>query len=212
MSRSFQGIVLRGFGARDHQATVLETVKLAPRAHQDGVTDPVRDVVAEPTAWLRFWFPDPDGGSTQFQRAYTLTEADPESGPVRRGRRAARASRPGFEMGALFVVAAPPSSDDVGVGQFRVADEPPSGYLLIGDAASTPAINGIIGAVPADIPIEVYLEQHDNADALIPIAEHPRLRLHRSEPTRRFLAGERAIEARDWSNWYCWVTRKPRRR
>ena len=90
MSRGFQGIVLRGFGARDHQATVLETVKLAPHFVRIRMVSPTlfEDVVAEPTAWLRFWFPDPDGGSTQFQRAYTLTEADPES------ERLARSSAP----------------------------------------------------------------------------------------------------------------------
>ncbi|HEX5142409.1 MAG TPA: ATP-binding cassette domain-containing protein, partial [Mycobacterium sp.] len=79
------------------------------------------------------------------------------------------------------------------------------GYLLIGDAASTPAINGIIGVVPHDIPIECYLEQHDDNDVLIPLAEHPRLRVHRVD-RRDATSLASAIEARDWSNWYCWVT------
>ncbi len=30
MARGFQGAVLRGFGARDHTATVIETVRIAP--------------------------------------------------------------------------------------------------------------------------------------------------------------------------------------
>ena len=46
---------------------------------------------------------------------------------------------------------------------------------LIGDSASTPAINGIIGALPDEVPIELYLELHDDADRLIPLPEHPRL-------------------------------------
>ncbi|MDT5089665.1 MAG: hypothetical protein QOG47_2372, partial [Mycobacterium sp.] len=29
MARGFQGVVLRGFGARDHTATVIETVPIA---------------------------------------------------------------------------------------------------------------------------------------------------------------------------------------
>ncbi len=61
----------------------------------------------------------------------------------------------------------------------EAVEDRPAGYLLIGDAASQPAINGIIGAVPHDIPIELYLEQHHEDDALIPLAEHPRLRVHR---------------------------------
>ena len=207
MSRGFQGIVLRGFGARDHQATVLETVKLAPHFVRIRMVSPTlfEDVVAEPTAWLRFWFPDPDGGSTQFQRAYTLTEADPESGRFAVDVVLHEPAGPASKWARTVVAGATIPVMTLGSAGFRVADEPPSGYLLIGDAASTPAINGIIGAVPADIPIEVYLEQHDNADALIPIAEHPRLRLHRvSRHDASSLAS--AIEARDWSNWYCWVT------
>jgi hypothetical protein len=37
-------------------------------------------------------------------------------------------------------------------------------------------MNGIVGTVPDDVPIEIYLEQHDDNDTLIPIAQHPRLR------------------------------------
>lgn len=207
MSRGFQGVVLRGFGARDHQATVLETVKLAAHFVRIRMVSPTlfEDVVAEPTAWLRFWFPDPDGGSTQFQRAYTLTEADPESGRFAVDVVLHEPAGPASKWARTVVAGATIPVMTLGSNGFRVADEPPSGYLLIGDAASTPAINGIIGAVPADIPIEVYLEQHDDADALIPIAEHPRLRLHRvGRHDASSLAS--AIEARDWSNWYCWVT------
>lgn len=207
MSRGFQGVVLRGFGARDHQATVLETVKLAAHFVRIRMVSPTlfEDVVAEPTAWLRFWFPDPDGGSTQFQRAYTLTEADPESGRFAVDVVLHEPAGPASKWARTVVAGATIPVMTLGSAGFRVADEPPSGYLLIGDAASTPAINGIIGAVPADIPIEVYLEQHDDADALIPIAEHPRLRLHRvGRHDASSLAS--AIEARDWSNWYCWVT------
>ncbi|MET0702218.1 MAG: ATP-binding cassette domain-containing protein, partial [Mycobacterium sp.] len=93
----------------------------------------------------------------------------------------------------------------LGSAGFSVPDDPPAGYLLIGDAASTPAINGIIGAVPADIPIEVYLELHDDNDLLIPLAEHPRLCVHRV-PRRDPTSLAAAIEARDWSNWYTWAT------
>ena len=66
-------------------------------------------------------------------------------------------------------------------------------------------MNGIIGVVPDDVPIEMYLEQHDDNDTLIPLAPHPRLRVHwvvrRDEKS---LAA--AIESRDWSDWYAWAT------
>ncbi|PRC61324.1 hypothetical protein C6A85_10040, partial [Mycobacterium sp. ITM-2017-0098] len=48
---------------------------------------------------------------------------------------------------------------------FSIAEDPrdrPAGYLLIGDPASTPAINSILAVVPHDIPIEVYLEHRDD--------------------------------------------------
>jgi Siderophore-interacting FAD-binding domain len=78
MSRGLQGAILRGFGARDHTATVIETVYIAPHFVRVRMVSPTlfESVKAEPAAWLRFWFPDPDGSKTEFQRAYTISEAD----------------------------------------------------------------------------------------------------------------------------------------
>lgn len=52
-------------------------------------------------------------------------------------------------------------------------DDRPPGYLLIGDSASLPAINTIIATLPAEIPIEAYLEEHDPADRRLPVNSHP---------------------------------------
>src|SRR4051812_41711165 len=78
MARGFQGAMLRGFGARDHTATVIETVGIAPHFIRIRMESPTlfQDAQAEPAAWLRFWFPDPQGSTTEFQRAYTISEAD----------------------------------------------------------------------------------------------------------------------------------------
>ncbi|MEZ0341828.1 ABC transporter ATP-binding protein/permease [Mycobacterium sp. pV006] len=209
MARGFQGVMLRGFGARDHEATVLEKHYLAPHFVRVRLISPTlfEEVVAEPTSWLRFWFPDPDGSDTEFQRAYTITEADPDTGRFAVDMVLHEPSGPAstwardVEPGATIAVMS------LGSRGFAVADDPldrPAGYLLIGDSASTPAINGIIGAVPHDIPIELYLEQHHDDDALIPLADHPRLTLHR---VPRVDTGSlaAAVQARDWSNWYAWV-------
>ena len=61
MARGFQGAMLRGFGARDHSATVLETIGIAPHFVRIRMESPTlfQDAAAEPAAWLRFWFPDP---------------------------------------------------------------------------------------------------------------------------------------------------------
>jgi len=208
MARGFQGAMLRGFGARDHTATVIETFLIAPHFVRVRMESPTlfEDAQAEPAAWLRFWFPDPEGSKTEFQRAYTISEAD-----VPAGRFAvdivlhdaagpaslwARTVEPGATIAVMSLM---------GSSRFDVPEEQPAGYLLIGDSASIPGMNGIIGVVPADVPIEMYLEQHDDSDTLIPLAQHPRLRVHWiNRRDQKSLAA--AIENRDWSNWYAWAT------
>ncbi|CPR10094.1 ABC transporter ATP-binding protein [Mycobacterium bohemicum DSM 44277] len=181
MARGLQGVMLRGLGARDHKATVVETVFLGPhfvrvRMESSTLFD---DVKAEPAAWLRFWFPDPDGSNTEFQRAYTISEADVPAGrfavdmvlhePAGPASRWARTVQPGTTIAVTSLM---------GSARFDVPDPQPAGYLLIGDSASIPAINGIVGVVPDGVPIELYLEQHSDDDTLIPLARHPRLALH----------------------------------
>jgi ATP-binding cassette, subfamily B, bacterial IrtA/YbtP len=208
MARGFQGAVLRSFGARDHTATVLETVRIAPhfvRIRMESATL-FQDAQAEPAAWLRFWFPDPEGSSTEFQRAYTISEADVPAGrfavdvvlhdPAGPASLWARAVEPGATIAVMSLM---------GSSRFDTPLEQPAGYLLIGDSASIPGINGIIGVVPDDVPIEAYLEQHDDSDTLIPLAQHPRLRVHWvARHDEKSLAA--AIEHRDWSDWYAWAT------
>jgi ATP-binding cassette, subfamily B, bacterial IrtA/YbtP len=208
MARGFQGAMLRGFGARDHIATVIETVRIAPHFVRVRMESPTlfHEAQAEPAAWLRFWFPDPEGSKTEFQRAYTISEADEPAGRfaidiVLHGSAGpaslwARTVKPGATIAVMSLM---------GSSRFDVHDEQPVGYLLIGDSASIPGMNGIVGVVPDDIPIEMYLEQHDDNDTLIPLAQHPRLQVHWvSRRDEKSLAA--AIENRDWSDWYAWAT------
>ena len=208
MARGFQGAMLRSFGARDHAATVIETVRIAPHFVRIRMESPTlfEDAQAEPAAWLRFWFPDPEGSSTEFQRAYTISEADVPAGrfavdvvlhdPAGPASLWARTVEPGTTIAVMSLM---------GSSRFDAPDEQPAGYLLIGDSASIPGINGIIGVVPDDVPIEMYLEQHDDNDTLIPLAQHPRLRVHWVDRRdEKSLAA--AIENRDWSDWYAWAT------
>ncbi|ORA81405.1 ATP-binding cassette domain-containing protein [Mycobacterium malmoense] len=208
MARGFQGVVLRSFGARDHTATVIETVRIAPHFVRVRMQSPTlfEDAEAEPAAWLRFWFPDPDGSDTEFQRAYTISEADVPAGrfavdvvlhdPAGPASHWARTVQPGATIAVMSLM---------GSSRFDIPDEQPVGYLLIGDSASIPGMNGIVGTVPDDVPIEMYLEQHDDNDTLIPIAQHPRLRVHwAARRDEKSLAA--AIESRDWSDWYAWAT------
>ncbi|MFF0488031.1 ABC transporter ATP-binding protein/permease [Nocardia sp. NPDC004068] len=205
--RGFQGAVLRGFGARDHVATVVATRLLAPRYLRVRMTSPTlfEDVVPGPAAWLRFWFPDPDGGDAEHQRAYTLSESDPATGefaidivihePAGPATLWAQDARPGNTIAVTSMGSAP----------FTVPDEPPAGYLLIGDAAAMPALASILAVIPADVPVELYLEEHDETDRLIPLPDHPLLHTH-WVPRRGPGSLAAALEARDWSDWYAWVT------
>lgn len=205
--RGFQGAVLRTFGARDHLATVTDIERIAPHFQRVrfACADIFEDLSPGPTAWLRFWFPDPDGSDTEHQRAYTLVEYDEAAGTFAvdfvlhepAGPASSWAVR--TEVGWTVPVMA------LGSRPFEVPEELPAGYLLIGDSASTPAINGVLSALPETVPVEVYLEQHHEDDPLIPIQQHPRLRLHRV-PRQDAGSLAAAIEARDWSDWYAWAT------
>ncbi|MUL65514.1 iron ABC transporter permease [Mycobacterium sp. CBMA 234] len=209
MARGFQGALLRGFGARDHEITVVGTQWLTPRCVRIRMVSPTlfEDSAAEPTSWLRFWFPDPAGSDTEFQRAYTISESDPDAGRFSIDMVLHEPAGPASSWGAGAQPGATVTAVVMGSKGFSVpdaAEDRPAGYLLIGDAASQAAINGIIGAVPHDIPIVVYLEQHHEDDALIPLGEHPRLTVHRvARRGDESLAA--AIESRDWSDWHVWA-------
>jgi ATP-binding cassette subfamily B protein IrtA len=208
MARGLQGLILRGMGARDHAATVIEAIGIAPHFVRVRMESPTLfdDVKAEPAAWLRFWFPDPDGSKTEFQRAYTISEADVAAGrfavdvvlhePAGPASLWARSVKPGTTIAVMSLM---------GSARFDVPHKQPAGYLLIGDSASIPGMNGIVATVPNDVPIEIYLEQHDDNDTLIPLAAHPWLRAHWvARGDEKSLAA--AIETRDWSDWYAWAT------
>jgi ATP-binding cassette subfamily B protein IrtA len=198
--------MLRGFGGRDHLATVLDTSRVAPHCLRITMSSPTLfdDVSVGPTAWLRFWFPDPAGGSTQFQRAYTIVWADPQIGefavdvvlhePTGPACQWAMQAEPGMTIQVVSLGSAP----------FELPDELPAGFLLIGDAASIPAINSMLAVLPPDADVEVYLERHCDADELLPLTDHPRRRLHWVHRTDETTLAA-AIEDRDWSNWYAWV-------
>ena len=206
MSRGLQGALLRGFGGRDHLATVREVVQIAPNCIRIAMSSPTvfDDVVMEPTAWLRFWFPDPAGSDTEFQRVYTIVGADPEAGDFSIDVVLHEPAGPACEWAARAEPGMTVPVVALGSSRFALPEEPPRGFLLIGDAASIPAINSILAVLPHDVDVEVYLERHTSDDELIPLTDHPRGRVHwvdRADETS--LAA--AIEDRDWSDWYAWA-------
>ncbi|WP_269811955.1 ABC transporter ATP-binding protein/permease [Nocardia acididurans] len=197
---------MNAIGVRYHTATVLATEQTTPRLlrvwlSSDTLFD---EITLEPTAWLRFWFPDPDGSETEFQRGYTIAEADHVTGRFAVDFVLHEPAGPASAWASTASAGATIEVASLGSRGFPIPEDLPAGYLLIGDSASIPAINTVLAAVPSHVPIEVYLEQHDAEDLLIPLTEHPLARVHwvRRDSEESVAA---ALEARDWSNWYGWA-------
>ncbi|MGO2096529.1 MAG: ABC transporter ATP-binding protein/permease, partial [Candidatus Microbacterium stercoravium] len=202
--RGFNGMLVRAYGARDHEATVTEVQRIAPhflrvRMHSDTLRD---DVAISPSAYLRFWFPDEEG--FEHQRAYTISEFDEATGDFAVDVVLHEPAGPASTWAQRADVGSTASVTTLGSSRFDLPEDLPAGYLLIGDSASLPAINGILGVIPADVPVELYLERHEEDDRLIPITAHPRVSIH-WVPRRGETSLAASIESRDWSNWYAWA-------
>ncbi|WP_217136504.1 ABC transporter ATP-binding protein/permease [Leucobacter chinensis] len=204
--RGIQGAVLRGLGARDYEVTVTATELLAPRFLRVHFTTPtlLDEIEIAPTSWLRFWFPDPDDGDIEYQRGYTISTADPEAGTFTADFVLHDPAGPA----SLWALTAEPGMTltvtPLGSTKFELPEQLPEGYLLVGDSASMPGISQILATIPAEVPVELYLEEHHPDDRLIPLHSHPRLTVHwvhRDSPESM----AEAIEARDWSNWSSWA-------
>lgn len=211
MSKGFQGALLRGLGAKEHLLTVTGTqwrTSNLLRVHFH--TDTMLQADGEaPAAWMRAWFPDPDGGTKQFQRGYTFIDPDPAAGtlsvdfvihhPLGPASWWARNCSPGDTIEATRY----------GETDFALLDPAPAGYLFLGDLAAYPAISQLVAAIPQDIPVVVYLEKHSEADAESPLPEGPNVTASWVEPLSDGQALAQAIsggDRQDWSNWYAWVT------
>lgn len=198
---------MRAYGAKDHDATVTGTKLISPGflrvyMHSDTL---LADGVNATAAAMRFWFPDHEGKDFEHIRGYTLVDGNEDTGDFAIDFVLHEPAGPASYWASHAEVGQTLKVTPFGSTRFDVPEDLPAGYLLIGDAASIPAINGILSVLPPEVPVELYLEEHSETDRLIPLAEHPRVSLHWVE--RRGEASlAAAIEARDWSNWYVWAT------
>ncbi len=207
MARGFQGTMLRAFGANEHVLRVEDVYDLVPgfRRVHFSATDLFDDFQPGATDYLRLWFPDPVDADLEVQRGYTIVDPDPDAGtfvldfvlhePAGPAATWAAACAPGDEVAATVYGSQP----------FTIGEPEPAGVLLVGDAASIPAINSILGVVPHHLPVEVFLEWGDEREHAIPLAEHPGATVHR---LRRGPGATKVVDAlagRDWSDWKAWV-------
>jgi ATP-binding cassette subfamily B protein IrtA len=203
MGHGWQGAVLRALGAREHELTLVDVHDVCPGFRRFRFASPslLTEVPVEPAAWVRLWFPDPAHPGRQVQRAYTIASADTVTGemdidvvmhqPAGPASRWAETATPGSTLGAQFY----------GSTSFAL-DPAAEGVLLVGDSSAVPAINGILNAIP-DVPVELFLEQHREEEADIPLAGHRRLGVTRVPHGPG--AVTTALSTRDWARWQVWA-------
>jgi ATP-binding cassette subfamily B protein IrtA len=207
MARGFQGAMLRALGANEHILRVDDADDVVPgfrrvRFTSIGLFD---DFVPGPTDYLRLWFPDPVDPDLEVQRGYTIVDPDVEAGtfaldfvihePAGPAATWAQQCRAGDEIAATVY----------GSQAFEIGDPEPAGVVLVGDAASIPAINTILGSVPEHLPVEVFLEWGELQEHDIPITEHPNANVHRVRRVPGATTIPAALAGRDWSDWKAWI-------
>lgn len=164
-SRGLEGVLVKLWRGGDYELTVTGRTEITPnylRLHFTG-PDLLRDRSIHPTMWVRGWFPD---GARSHQRGYTLVNPDVDAGTVdidfamHEGiaTRWARAAEPGDTLEVTVL-----GSD------FAVPEPAPAGYVIVGDAASLPAINSLLAAI-GDAPARVFLESAHDDDRELPTA------------------------------------------
>ncbi|WP_030857304.1 siderophore-interacting protein [Streptomyces sp. NRRL S-37] len=151
--RGWEGAVLKLFRAKDFTFTVTGAEDVTADYRRVRLTDGgmLAATGVHPTMWVRLWF---DNAGRPHQRAYTLVDPDPAAGTfglefaLHEGCASdwARAAKPGDTIEATVQ----------GTG-FEEPDPAPSHIVAIGDPASLPAINSLLGTVRA-APATVWFE------------------------------------------------------
>ncbi|MFI0998308.1 siderophore-interacting protein [Streptomyces galbus] len=155
--RGWEGAVLRLMRAKDFTLTVTGARDVTPSYRRVHLTDGglLAATGVHPTMWVRLWF---DHAGKPHQRAYTLVEPDPARGTfalefaLHEGAASdwARTARPGDTIEATVQ----------GTG-FTRPEPAPTHVLAIGDPASLPAINSLLGALDG-APATVWFEGGDD--------------------------------------------------
>jgi NADPH-dependent ferric siderophore reductase len=191
MPHGFDGAVLRVLGAKEHALTVRGTTRLAPhflRVHFDAPTL-FQQATDSPGAWIRLWIVDPVTG-VEFQRAYTIAGADVAAGRIDVDFLLHEPAGPASAWASSADAGDQVIAQSLGSTSFACAPDT-TGLVLIGDAASVPAINAILRSIPPELETAVLLEQSHDEDELIPLASAARASIQwaaRSGPASLALA------------------------
>jgi NADPH-dependent ferric siderophore reductase len=163
-SRGWQGTVLKLLRAGDYELTVTGKRQITDHYLRLSFAAGglLTDRPVHPTMWIRMWFSE---GAKLHQRGYTLVDPDSAADTfdiefaLHDGiaSRWAEAAAPGDTIEATVLGS-----------NFTVPQPSPSGYVIVGDAASLPAINSLLGAI-GDTPARVFLEAVHDDDRDLPV-------------------------------------------
>ncbi|WBB52814.1 siderophore-interacting protein [Verrucosispora sp. WMMD573] len=168
MKRNWEALVLKAFGGRNFELTVLENEPVGDRYQRllvDG-GDLLRTCGVHPTMWIRLWF---DNEGRPHQRAYTLVDPDADSGRFQLvfalhdgcAARWATTARPGDTIEAT-----------VQGSSFTLPEPAPGRLYLIGDAASLPAVNSLLDAA-GPVSASIWLEYAHDGERNLPLRTRP---------------------------------------
>lgn len=170
VGKGWEGVVLKLLRGKDFTFTVTGAQDVTEHYRRVHFTDGgLLAAVGEslhPTMWVRVWF---EGAGKPHQRAYTLVDPDPRTGTfsfefaLHDGVASAwaRTARPGDTVEATVQ----------GTG-FTAPEPAPERLLVIGDAASLPAVNSLLDAYP-QTPATVWFETQHASDEGLPLRAHP---------------------------------------
>ena len=198
-SRGWQGTILRLMRAGDYLLTVTGRQMIGPRYLRlsFSASGLLADQPPHPTMWIRLWFAD---GGRLHQRGYTLVNPRPVADAFDiefalhdgLASRWAEAAQPGDTIHATVLGS-----------YFRMPRPAPSGFIIVGDTASLPAINSLLGAI-GDVPAQVFLEANHDSDRELPVAGDGNVvwvdRLDNGEALLRAVS-EASFEAPDHFGW-----------
>jgi NADPH-dependent ferric siderophore reductase len=197
-SRGLTGALVKLWRGGDYELTVTGRTELTPnyvRLHFEG-KDLLDQRQIHPTMWVRGWFPD---GSKSHQRGYTLVNADAVAGTLdidfsmHQGLATRWASR--AATGDTLEVTLLGSD-------FTLPEPTPAGYVIVGDTASLPAINSLLGAI-GDTPATVFLESAHDDDRELPVARGGVTWIDRNNDGAALVeaVGASAFDAADHFGW-----------
>lgn len=173
-SRGIPGVVLKLMRAKDYTLTVLERTSVTGsflQLRMRGV-ELLRNEKWHPTMWVRLWIPIKGGVR---QRAYTVVRPHQATGEF--FFEFAMHNGPACEWASTVK---PGSTIDCTVAgsRFRLPDNQPSQYLMVGDMAALPAINSLLDATKG-CPSTVLLEYRNEEDIDVPLRSNPDTRVER---------------------------------